>query len=389
MRVSTELLHNDTLSGRDPGGAAIPAAETPVRQSVVPRLQTVLAWVLFVSLWTAATAASAGVDGVVFPFATYTQRPHLPAGNGLKEHESHVGADLFALASYGDWRFLGEFMLSDQEHDLERLIFGRRVGNNTLLWLGRYHTPAAYWDILYHHAPFLQTSITRPQMVQWEDDGGVIPIHLWGLRADETVTQGRGEWQLHFGLGAAPKLAPGKLEAVDALNPRAPGGRLMGVMALSYLPDALGTNEIGVFADAARLPSDRSDVSNVDQALAGGFANWTVGPVHAIGSLFGVHNRINRPTGAKQAHTFYSGYLQLDLKLGGGWTPYARYEGSVNGNDDPYVKLLSPGLANTILVGGLRYEFTSRQAVTLEAVRAEYPHDHYSQFMFQWSGMFP
>lgn len=362
----------------------------PQRPRAGARLRRLAVIVLFcLPAWMFPASGQAGVDGVVFPFAKYAQRPGLSSASNLSKHEGHYGADLFGLASYKGWRFLGEYLVSDEEHDLERLELGRRIGNNTLLWVGRYHSPAYYWDILYHHAPFLQTSITRPQIVQWEDDGGVLPIHLWGLRADETITNAGGEWRFHIGFGSAPEMKPGKLEALNALHPKLFGNRLMGVAMASFLPDARGTDEAGVFASAAELPSRISGIDGINQVLAGGFVNWTRYRVHVNAAVFGVHSEVRRAAGASPSHTFYSGYLQLEYKVTPHWIPYFRYEGGVGVNDDPYLRLFSSGLANTVFVGGLRYEITQRQAVTLEGARYLSDGNHYSQLMVQWSGMFP
>jgi len=61
--------------------------------------------------------------------------------------------------------------------DLERLqrryTFGE-AGHR----LGRpLHTPLGYWNTAFHHGQQLQTSVLRPQMIDFEDHGGVIPAH--------------------------------------------------------------------------------------------------------------------------------------------------------------------------------------------------------------------
>lgn len=391
VKTRKEYTNNNTTFGTY---RATPSKTDPGRRRSspgAPRRRWAAAALLACAVTMAAgVPAQAGIDAVVFPFATYAQRPGVTTGGPVGKHEGHYGADLFALASYKDWRFLGENMVTDDENDLERLMVGYQFSANTLLWAGRYHSPSHYWDVLYHHAPFLQPSITRPQIEEWEDEGGVVPLHLWGLRLDETITQGHGEWRLHLGAGAAPKMIPQSLEALPAMKPRLFANRVMTVFAASYLPDALNTDEVGLFASTADMPAEVSGVSGVKQALAGGFGNWTLGSrVHAIGSVFAVYDRVEHPSAATQSHTFYSGYLHLDFRLAAKWTPYVRFEGALATSRDPYLALLSHGLAHTALVGGLRYEFTSRQALTLEAARYMLEGNHYSQLMVQWSGMFP
>ncbi len=336
------------------------------------------------------TPAMAGIEGKIFPFLTYSRLTGTSSTNVQDKESLGRGADLFGLISYNDWRVLGEVLVDDTEGDLERLQFGRWITDNTLLWVGRYHTPTAYWDMVYHHSPYLQTSITRPQIMEYEDDGGLLPTHIWGLLADHTITRGNKEWQLELGIGAAPSLTPLQLVPITALNPKSPNNRMAAEVMASYMPDVFSTNEVGVFASTMKLPSDRTDLDDVRQTQAGGFISWSMGRLHTISSVFAVHSDVRFPGGVSQAHTFYTGYFHFEYQLLPAWRPYVRYEGSIDTQNDPYLNLFPVGLANSKFVTGVRYDVTTHQGITLEAARIEDDKTHhYNQFMLQWSAMFP
>ena len=336
------------------------------------------------------TPVMAGVEGKIFPFATYSRLTGASSTNTEDKESLGRGADLFGLISHNDWRVLGEVLVDDTEADLERLQFGRWVTDNTLLWMGRYHTPTAYWDMVYHHSPYLQTSISRPGIMEYEDDGGVLATHIWGLLADHTITKGNKEWQLEFGIGAAPSMTPTQLEPIAALNPKTVKGRLAAEFMASYMPDVFSTNEMGVFASNMELPGSRADVNHVHQTQAGAFVSWSIGQLRTISSIFAVHSNVSFSTGVDKAHTFYSGYFHLEYQLFPRWRPYVRYEGSINTKDDPYISLFPNGIANSRIVSGLRFDVTTHQGITLEATRVESMNTHhYNQFMLQWSAMFP
>lgn len=336
------------------------------------------------------TPVLASIEGKIFPFVTYSRITGESSTNTLDKESLARGADLFGLISHNDWRVLGEVLLDNTEGDLERLQFGRWVTDNTLLWMGRYHTPTAYWDMVYHHSPYLQTSISRPQIMEYEDDGGLLTTHIWGLLADHTITKGNKEWQLEFGFGAAPTVTTTGLKPIAALDPKPINNRMAAEFAVSYMPDVFSTNEVGIFASTMELPSDRTDVEHVRQTQAGTYISWSMNQLRTISSIFAVHSNVQSPTDETKSHTFYSGYFHLEYQLLPKWRPYIRYEGSIGTKNDPYINLFTTGLPNSKIVAGLRFDVTSHQGITFEAIRSEgeYTH-HYNQFMLQWSAMFP
>lgn len=51
--------------------------------------------------------------------------------------------------------------------EVERLIVRYDFNDLFKLSFGRYHTPINYWNTAYHHGQWLQTTISRPEMVQF------------------------------------------------------------------------------------------------------------------------------------------------------------------------------------------------------------------------------
>jgi hypothetical protein len=71
--------------------------------------------------------------------------------------------------------------------DMERLQIGYTVSDGLTVWAGRFHTPFGLWNTSFHHGANLQTSITRPRFIDFEDKGGIIPAHSVGLWASGKV----------------------------------------------------------------------------------------------------------------------------------------------------------------------------------------------------------
>jgi hypothetical protein len=64
--------------------------------------------------------------------------------------------------------------------DVERLHV-RWQAEPFFLEAGRFHTAFGYWNNAYHHGSWLQPTIERPRWVNFEDDGGMLPVHLVGI----------------------------------------------------------------------------------------------------------------------------------------------------------------------------------------------------------------
>ena len=74
--------------------------------------------------------------------------------------------------------------------DLERLLFRYTPNDYFNLSVGRYHTGIGYYSTAYHHAAWMQTTVDRPFLFEFEDGGGILPIHNVGLSATGRIPSG-------------------------------------------------------------------------------------------------------------------------------------------------------------------------------------------------------
>ena len=58
------------------------------------------------------------------------------------------------------------------------------------LSVGRYHTAIGYYNTAYHHSTWFQTTTGRPFLFQFEDQGGILPIHTIGVSASGLIPSG-------------------------------------------------------------------------------------------------------------------------------------------------------------------------------------------------------
>ena len=55
---------------------------------------------------------------------------------------------------------------------------------------GRFHSMIGYYDLAYHHATWLQTTVDRPFLLAFEDHGGILPVHNVGVSMQGKVPSG-------------------------------------------------------------------------------------------------------------------------------------------------------------------------------------------------------
>lgn len=74
--------------------------------------------------------------------------------------------------------------------DIERYLIQYSYNDYFNLSAGRYHTAIGYYNTAYHHGTWFQTATGRPFLFQFEDRGGILPIHTVGVSAHGLIPSG-------------------------------------------------------------------------------------------------------------------------------------------------------------------------------------------------------
>ena len=80
--------------------------------------------------------------------------------------------------------------------DIERYLIEYSQSDYFKLAFGRWHTAIGYYNTAYHHSTWFQTTTGRPFLFQFEDRGGILPIHSVGASASGLIPSGK--WRLHY-----------------------------------------------------------------------------------------------------------------------------------------------------------------------------------------------
>jgi hypothetical protein len=114
--------------------------------------------------------------------------------------------DLFVTSDVSDkFRFLSEIVFENGgtniygtqvgdpnsfDVDVERYLLQYSHNDYFNLSAGRGHTAIGYYNTEYHHSSWLQTATGRPFLFNFEDQGGILPIHTVGVTASGQIPSG-------------------------------------------------------------------------------------------------------------------------------------------------------------------------------------------------------
>jgi hypothetical protein len=314
-----------------------------------------------------------------------------------------VQADMIFSLQKGPFKVFGEYLRSDHEGDLERFQLGWQLSNDTVVWIGRFHQPTSVWNHDHHHGQYLQTSITRPGIDEWEDLGGVLPQHFTGMLIESNKAV-LGGWQLRtaYGAGIAPQINHQGMEPLDILSPDHDRHQAGYQARASLHPSDFTETGFGVLAAHDDMPGvglttpglSPGELSSpallgldhVRLTLLGVFGTYAADTwkVQAVG--YHANARLFYTTSSLDDH-FMVAYLQAEKRFPANLTPFARWEESAHAAGSSYLRLFDR-FARERQVVGLRWDFVRRQALTLQADETHTLNGRYADVRLQWSAAF-
>jgi hypothetical protein len=316
----------------------------------------------------------------------------------IEDSDVRPAVDVLYTYSGKQFRFITEYIWSSEENELERAQGGWQPSDNTMLWLGRVHSPANFWASEYHHGEFLQTSITRPGVDEWEDESGPLPSHITGLSLEhESMFADESSISYAFTAGLGPRFEGRELDPYDLLDPGSGHGAALNYR-MAYKPNVLSLSQFGLSATWSDINVESesnpalSDLDSIRQTTIGMFGEWNLDNWHVLANVVYFNNDM-KYLAEKQTDDFISGYVQAEYKVSKDWTAFARTENSFNEGGSQYLNLLAEVVVKRNLVG-VRWDFSTFQAISLEFADAkEQGHDgskpDFKEARIQWGAVFP
>ena len=229
------------------------AAQQPTDQPVYPTLHI------------------AGFGDIDFAQTKYVEGPR---GFSLGQFVLHMTSELSPRVS-----FFGEISLTARPDagtgtppatgfnaEVERMILRFDESDQFKVSFGKYHTPINWWNTAFHHGQWLQTTIARPEMVQF--GGKFLPVHFVGALVEGEVPAGglNLNYQAGFGNGRGSVIS----RAGDAGDNNGYHATVFNVFSK---PDRFYPLQVGgsAYFDKITLTNGQ----NFSERIFGGHAVWT------------------------------------------------------------------------------------------------------------------
>jgi hypothetical protein len=311
--------------------------------------------------------ADSGTDGhwLFYPSIHADLRSDLDPESDEDASDAGVKAALLYEKTFNRFHFIGEALASDEDSDIERFQIGWTVTDDMKLWLGRFHNPIGYWNYEYGHGAQTQISVHRPNIIEYEVDGGVLPTHISGALLESNKSYGDVGVNYIFAVGQGPELTDkAKLEPLSLVNPSDTENDLSMTVNLAFTIEQPFVLKSGLFMNRSKLPSKLGVIKEVEQSVFGGFFHGEWSRWAVTWAMYSVSNSLKDKVMETQS-SFGGGYGQFNYQLDRYWTGFVRIEDFEDVGSDDFLRLFPDYIADRNLIG-MRLNFRKNQSLTFE-----------------------
>jgi hypothetical protein len=271
------------------------------------------------------------------------------SGFDLGQFVLHFASPLSRKVSYfGEVSFTAQPTAYDLQ--VERTIIRYDYNDYFKLSFGKYHTPIGYWNTAFHHGAWLQTTISRPQMVQF--GGTFIPVHFVGLLAEGNVPSGGLGLGYNVGIGNGRSSILSKAgDNGDVNDNRA------WVAEVFARPTKFYGLQFGGSVYRDKLTPQPGQ--NFNETITSAHLVWTKEHPEFLSEFANVHHQNGLTGNTYNSQAFY---IQLAYRLpwqDNKWKPYYRFEYIHKPESDPVFLAVSDLVGSTL---GVRYDITNYAA---------------------------
>lgn len=235
--------------------------------------------------------------------------------------------------------------------EIERLLLQHSVNEYLNVALGRYHTAIGYYNTAYHHGTWLQTATGRPFLFEFEDGGGILPIHNVGVSLTGRMPGAPAslKYVLEVGNGRSHSGSEPVQNVTDDNGAKAVNAGLV------VKPDSMPGFQAGINVYFDRLRGASSQ--KVGQAILAGHAVYTSQKFEWLNEAVVLRNQSMGTT-----YTTPAFYTQLARQFGLA-RPYVRYEWLHAPAAEPFYGTL--GLRRGLALG-VRYDVNDSACIKLQ-----------------------
>lgn len=360
-------------------------------------------WAAAFVFWLAGPGTTHAFELNGFADVTYTATEMGGATGGSNNGFSLGQLDFYVAEQISDrMDVLAELVIEFDDEtaitDLERLQVGYALNNHHKVRAGRFHNLLGYWNLAYHHGAQLHTTIDRPFFLEFEDEQGILPLHMVGLWWDSRFSTGAGDVELGvmFGNGAALSgdlTAPEPL-TLDPGSSSDPDNKKAVSANISFSPAAMEGMQVGLFGQIGTVVITDTVSTNsdeIDQLIWGVDVAYLSDRMEFLGECYAwQHENL-----ASVSTDTVGWYTQLGYRVKERVMPYIRYS-ALDAESDPYFDAI--GITGTTPAGdretsvttvGMRFDIDFRTALKVEYRAVDDDIDgSYNEAAAQWAFSF-
>ncbi|MHC4938850.1 MAG: hypothetical protein ACYTHK_07775 [Planctomycetota bacterium] len=296
-----------------------------------------------------------------------------PARDGRGNANFFNGSvDLFFTARVGDhFHVLSETVFQTRvgsgdgddssKWDQERLWGAWAFSDSIQVKFGLEHSPISLWNRLYHHGRWLELTIVRPLLAQFESGFGILPMHEAGVELLGDVPLGGGSLQyVFFASNGRGRRANQVQEFSDQNNDKAL------TFGAGYRFNTTETITVGLFARTDEIPPDSSEPTRTGSIREWIFSFQFLYRSDRFDIISEVAYFVQDDKTVDETYRNLTGYFQLGYHLNDEWTPYVRFDYRDMDQGAPYFAVLDRDLDALEIVIGARWDFLTNSALKFE-----------------------
>jgi hypothetical protein len=292
-----------------------------------------------------------------------TKRPEGPQGFSLGQFVLHMTSALSPRVTFfGELSFTartdagtGTPPATGFNVEVERMILRFDKNDQLKFSVGRYHTPINYWNTAFHHGQWLQTTIARPEMIQF--GGKFLPVHFIGALVEGSVPMSGLNLNYKAGLGNGRGSVISRAGDAGDIN----GNRAYLFNAFAKPDFAYGLEFGGsYYHDLLTIPTS---VPNIGEQIVSAHVAWSREDPEFIAEFAGVRHEVVGTSTPTWNHAFYVQAAYRLPQFDRLWKPYYRFEHIDIGAGDVAFATVPELDMSTV---GVRYDATQLAAVKFE-----------------------
>jgi len=239
--------------------------------------------------------------------------------------------------------------------EFERLLLEYDFNDYFHIEAGRFHTVIGYYNDTFHNCTYFQTTVGRPEIYNFEDHGGILPVHNNGVELTGEIPSGS------LGLNYAIQVANGRsYDTTEPVFQIQDNNDFKAVnVALWAKPDWAPDWQFGGSAYHDTLTP--FGVPKTDQLIFAAYVVYRSTVFEWLNE--GILMR-DAPIG-QGAHLTSAAYTQISRKFGR-FRPYARVQWRNSPAADPVLANINENFGTWGPAVGIRYDFAPMMALKLE-----------------------